>query len=160
MDGYNMIFAWDELNALAKLDLSSARTALADILCNYQGFRQNRIILVFDAYKVPGGAGSVAKYHNIHIVYTKEAETADAYIEKASYQLTKEHRRVLVASADFAEQLIILGHGALRMSAQELRLEVEQANGEIRDILERQALLPKGSGGMREAFRRAIEDKH
>ena len=160
VDGYNMIFAWDELNALAKLDLSSARTALADILCNYQGFRQNRIILVFDAYKVPGGAGSVAKYHNIHIVYTKEAETADAYIEKASYQLTKEHRRVLVASADFAEQLIILGHGALRMSAQELRLEVEQANGEIRDILERQALLPKGSGGMREAFRRAIEDKH
>ena len=160
VDGYNMIFAWEELNALSKLDLSSARTALADILCNYQGFRQNRIILVFDAYKVPGGAGSVTKYHNIHIVYTKEAETADAYIEKASYQLTKEHRRVLVASADFAEQLIILGHGALRMSAQELRLEVERANGEIRDILERQALLPKGSGNMREAFRKAIEDKH
>ena len=78
-----MIFAWEELNALSKLDLSAARTALADILCNYQGFRQNRIILVFDAYKVPGGTGSVTKYHNIHIVYTKEAETADAYIEKA-----------------------------------------------------------------------------
>lgn len=159
VDGYNMIFAWEELNALSKLDLSAARTSLADILCNYQGFRQNRIILVFDAYKVPGGAGSVTKYHNIHIVYTKEAETADAYIEKASYQLTKVHRRVLVASADFAEQLIILGHGALRMSAQELRLEVEQANGEIRDILARQALLPKGGGKMREAFRKAIEDK-
>lgn len=158
VDGYNMIFAWDELNALAKIDLSAARTALADILCNYQGFRQNRIILVYDAYKVPGGTGSVSKYHNIHVVYTREAETADAYIEKASYQLTKEHRRVLVASADFAEQLIILGHGALRMSAQELRLEVEQANGEIRDILERQALLPKG-GGMREAFKKAIESK-
>ncbi len=160
VDGYNMIFAWDELNALSKLDLASARTALADILCNYQGFRQNRVILVFDAYKVPGGAGSVSKYHNIHIVYTKEAETADAYIEKASYQLTKEHRRVLVASADFAEQLIILGHGALRMSAQELRMEVEKVNGEIRDILERQALLPRGKGSMREAFRKAIEDKH
>lgn len=154
VDGYNMIFAWPELNAIAKTDLEAARTALMDIMCNYQGFRQNRVIVVFDAYRVPRGAGSVSRYHNIHVVYTKEAETADAYIEKASYRLTRENNRVLVASADFAEQLIILGHGALRMPAQELRMEVERANGEIGEILRRQACAPKG-GALREAFKKA-----
>ena len=136
VDGYNMIFAWEDLNRLAKADLEAARGTLMDILSNYAGYRKNRVILVFDAYKVPKGTGSVFRYHNIHVVYTKEAETADAYIEKASYQLTREQRRVRVASADFAEQLIILGHGALRVSARELRLEVERTQGEIAAILE------------------------
>lgn len=145
VDGYNMIFAWEDLNAIARQDLESARGALMDILSNYQGYKQNRVILVFDAYKVPGGVGSVLKYHNIHVVYTKEAETADAYIEKASYQLTRENRRVLVASADFAEQLIILGHGALRMSARELRAEVERVQGEIAAILREKRAALRGS---------------
>lgn len=135
VDGYNMIFAWDDLNAVARENLEAARSLLMDILSNYQGFRQNRVILVFDAYKVPGGTGSVFRYHNIHVVYTKEAETADAYIEKASYKLSQEKRRVRVATADYAEQLIILGHGALRISAQELRLEVERTHGEIAQII-------------------------
>ena len=158
VDGYNMIFAWKDLNAIAREDLESARQALMDILSNYQGFRQNRVILVFDAYKVPKGTGSVFKYHNIHVVYTKEAETADAYIEKASYQLTKEHRRVLVASADFAEQLIILGHGALRMPAQELRAEVERAQGEIAEILREKRLALRG-GTVGDAIRQAQKRK-
>ncbi len=136
VDGYNMIFAWEDLNRLAKADLEAARGALMDLLSNYAGYRKNRVILVFDAYRVPKGTGSVFRYHNIHVVYTKEAETADAYIEKASYRLTREQRRVRVASADFAEQLIILGHGALRVSARELRLEVEHTQGEISAILE------------------------
>ena len=155
VDGYNMIFAWEELKALAREDLSAARKTLADVLSNYQGFRQNRIILVFDAYKVPQGTGSVTKYHNIHVVYTKEAETADSYIEKASYRLQKEgHNRVRVATSDGPVQFIILGHGALRLSAQDLRSEVEQAQGEISAILKRNNLaLPRSP--MKEAFEKA-----
>ncbi len=156
VDGYNMIFAWDDLNAIARQDLQAAREALMDILSNYQGYKQNRLILVFDAYKVPRGTGSVSLYHNIHVVYTKEAETADAYIEKASYRLTRENRRVLVASADFAEQLIILGHGALRMSARELRMEVERVQGEIAAILrEKRAALRGETVG--DAMKRASQ---
>ncbi|MCI7153617.1 MAG: NYN domain-containing protein, partial [Flavonifractor plautii] len=102
---------------------------------NYQGFRKCRVILVFDAYKVPQGTGSVSRYHNIHVVYTKEAETADTYIEKASYQLSRERCRVKVATSDGAEQLIILGHGALRLSASAFKAEVEQAAGQISAIL-------------------------
>ncbi len=155
VDGYNMIFAWEELKALAQQDLSAARKTLADILSNYQGFRKNRIILVFDAYKVPQGTGSVTKYHNIHIVYTKEAETADSYIEKASYRLSREgNNRVRVATSDGPVQFIILGHGALRLSAQDLRSEVEQARGEIAAILRRNNLkLPQSP--VKEAFERA-----
>ncbi len=155
VDGYNMIFAWEELKALAQQDLSTARKSLMDVLSNYQGFRQNRVILVFDAYKVPQGTGSVSKYHNIHVVYTKEAETADSYIEKASYQLSRDKsNRVRVATSDAAEQFIILGHGALRMSAQELRSEVEQAQGEIKEILKRNNMtLPRSP--VKEAFERA-----
>ena len=144
VDGYNMIFAWEDLHALAKADLETARQALMDLLSNYQGYRQNRVILVFDAYRVPNGTGSVARYHNIHVVYTKEAETADAYIEKASYRLTQQRHRVLVASADFAEQLIILGHGALRMPARELRAEIERTQGEIAAILREKRAALKG----------------
>ena len=145
VDGYNMIFAWEDLNAIAKEDLEAARLALMDILSNYQGYRKNRVILVFDAYRVPKGTGTVFAYHNIHVVYTKEAETADAYIEKASYQLSKEKRRVRVASADYAEQLIILGHGALRMSARELRAEIEQTQGEIASILREKRAALRGA---------------
>ena len=91
VDGYNIIFAWEELKAVARENLDAARTALCDLLCNYQGYKKNRVIAVFDAYKVKGGLGSVEKYHNIHVVYTKEAETADAYIEKATYGMASEH---------------------------------------------------------------------
>ena len=158
VDGYNIIFAWEELTRLAREDLDVARKSLMDLLSNYQGYRKNRVILVFDAYKVPQGTGSVSRYHNIHVVYTKQAETADAYIEKASYQLSKEGGRVRVATSDAAEQFIILGHGALRVSAQDLRAEVESVEGEIAAILRRNNVrLP--SGEMEAAFRRAEEKK-
>ncbi len=134
VDGYNVIFAWDELKELAATSLEAARQALADLLCNYQGFKKCVVILVFDAYKVHGGTGDVSRYHNIHIVYTKEAETADMYIEKVTYQIAKE-RRVRVVTSDGAEQLIILGHGALRVSARSFREEVERTNGQIRQLL-------------------------
>ena len=144
---------------MARENLEGARKALMDLLSNYQGYRKNRVILVFDAYKVPQGAGSVTKYHNIHVVYTKEAETADSYIEKASYQLSRDKsNRVRVATSDAAEQFIILGHGALRMSAQELRGEVEQVNGEIAALLKKNNMpLPRGT--VKAAFRKAEQKK-
>ena len=130
VDGYNIIFAWEELTALARQDVAAARGALEDILSNYQGFRKCVVILVFDAYKVKGNPGSVEKRNNIYVVYTREAETADAYIEKATYDLGRDHR-VRVATSDGLEQLIILGHGALRLSARAFKAEIEQAQGEI-----------------------------
>lgn len=139
VDGYNLIFAWDELKKLAADNLEGARQALADLLCNYRGFHDCQVILVFDAYKVPHGTGEVSRYHNIYIVYTREAETADMYIEKTTYQMAKQ-RRVRVVTSDGAEQLIILGHGALRVSARSFREEVERTNGEIRRILEENRL--------------------
>ena len=139
VDGYNLIFAWDELKKLAADNLEGARQALADLLCNYRGFHDCQVILVFDAYKVPHGTGEVSRYQNIYIVYTREAETADMYIEKTTYQLAKQ-RRVRVVTSDGAEQLIILGHGALRVSARSFREEVERTNGEIRCILEENRL--------------------
>ena len=131
VDGYNIIFAWDELRELSEIDLAAARGRLADILCNYQGYRKCTLILVFDAYKVEGNLGEVAKYHNIHIVYTKEAETADQYIEKTVRKISK-HHSVTVATSDALEQVIILGQGARRMSAAGLKEEVELALKEIR----------------------------
>ncbi len=136
VDGYNIIFAWEDLKQLALQNLESARQALADILCNYQGFKQCRLILVFDAYKVARNVGEVSRYNNITIVYTKEAETADMYIEKATYQLKGKHR-VKVATSDGAEQLIILGHGAARLSAAMLREEIQRTNAQIREIIEK-----------------------
>ena len=136
VDGYNIIFAWDELKQVAQQDVSAARTMLMEILSNYQGYRQCVVILVFDAYKVRGNPGSVEKRNNIYVVYTKEAETADAYIEKATYDLGREHR-VRVATSDGLEQLIILGHGALRLSARTFKAEVEQAQGEIAALVAR-----------------------
>ena len=134
VDGYNIIHAWDELKELARVDLSAARKALMDILSNYQGFRKCEVIVVFDAYKVKGNPGSVSKYHNIHVVYTKEAETADNYIEKVTYELGRKYQ-VRVATSDGVEQLIILGHGALRVSARMFRMEIEQAEGQIADLI-------------------------
>ena len=134
VDGYNIIHAWDELGRLAEQDLDGARRRLMDILSNYQGWRKCRLILVFDAYKVKGNHGSVEKYHNIHVVYTKEAETADMYIEKTTYEIAREHR-VRVATSDGLEQLIILGHGAQRISARELKYEVDEVERQIRDVI-------------------------
>ena len=136
VDGYNIIFAWEELKAVARDSLDAARTLLCDLLSNYQGFKKCEVILVFDAYKVQGNPGSVSRYHNIYVVYTKEAETADAYIEKATYEIGRRHR-VRVATSDGPEQLIILGHGALRLSASAFRQEVEQVQGQIAALLDR-----------------------
>lgn len=135
VDGYNIIFAWEDLRELAQQDLDAARTRLMDMLCNYAGFRRCQLILVFDAYRVRGNPGEVERYHNISVVYTKEAETADMYIEKATHRLAKNHR-VRVATSDGLEQLIILGHGALRLSASSFREEVEETEHAIREILE------------------------
>ena len=134
VDGYNIIFAWDELKELAKSSLESARDRLIDILCNYRGFRQCELILVFDAYKVKGNTGSVEKIHNINVVYTKEAETADMYIEKTTHELGKKHR-VRVATSDNLEQIIILGNGATRISADEFLHEVKSAEKAIMEII-------------------------
>ena len=134
VDGYNILFAWDELKELARTSLDTARHVLMNLLCNYQGYRGCTLILVFDAYKVPQGLGSVEKYHNIHIVYTRQAETADQYIERLSFEL-RGRRRVRVATSDNLEQLIILGHGAERISAQHFHDEVYTAQSEIERIL-------------------------
>lgn len=134
VDGYNIVFAWDELKDVARDNLEAARRMLCDLLSNYQGVRQCRVILVFDAYKVPGGVGSVERYHNIRVVYTKEAETADAYIERATYEIGRQHR-VRVATSDGPEQLIILGHGALRVSASAFHEEVAAVQREITTAL-------------------------
>ena len=130
VDGYNVIFAWDELNKLAAQDIAAARAALTGILSNYQGYRKCVVILVFDAYKVKGNPGSVETVDGVKVVYTKEAQTADAYIERATYELRRE-RRVRVATSDNLEQVIILGHGATRISAAAFHAEVEAAEGEI-----------------------------
>lgn len=131
VDGYNIIFAWEELKELADVDLSSARSKLMDILTNYQGYKKNILILVFDAYKVEGNKGEVLDYGNIHVVYTKEAETADQYIERTVHEIGHKYQ-VTVATSDALEQLIIMGQGAIRMSAQGLKEEIQAANIEIR----------------------------
>lgn len=131
VDGYNIIFAWEELKELADADVAGARGRLMDILCNYQGYRKCTLILVFDAYKVEGNPGEVMKYHNIYVVYTREAETADQYIEKTVRKMAR-HHEVTVATSDALEQVIILGHGAHRLSAGGLKEEVELALKELR----------------------------
>lgn len=135
VDGYNIIFAWDELTALAKENLDAARQVLMDILCNYQGFQKCHVIVVFDAYKVKGGIGSVESYHNIDVVYTREAETADMYIEKFTYDICKKKHLVRVATSDALEQLIVLGHGAFRVSARAFYEEMQRTNQEISEML-------------------------
>ena len=132
VDGYNIIFSWEELNELAKVNVESARTKLMDILSNYQGYKKMNLILVFDAYRVEGGQGSVQKYHNIYIVYTKEAETADQYIEKTVHAIGRKYN-VTVATSDALEQVIILGQGGRRMSAHDLEEEITAMRREIRE---------------------------
>ena len=158
VDGYNIIFAWEELKSLAQSNLDAARKALCDLLCNYQGYRKCEVIAVFDAYKVRGGQGSVEKYHNIHVVYTRDAETADAYIERTTYELGKRHR-VKVATSDGPEQLIIMGHGALRLSASGFREEMEQTEGQIAELLARNNRQGGGRGALRAAMEKAEERK-
>ena len=138
VDGYNIIFAWDELNALSKESLDAARHKLMDILCNYQGFQKCVLILVFDAYRVPGSPGSIEQYHNIHVVYTKEAETADMFIERVTHEIGR-NRRVRVATSDGREQIIILGHGALRVSARMFHEEVQNVEKQIRALVQGEA---------------------
>ena len=138
VDGYNIIFAWDELNALSKESLDAARHKLMDILCNYQGFQKCVLILVFDAYRVPGSPGSMEQYHNIHVVYTKEAETADMFIERVTHEIGR-NRRVRVATSDGMEQIIILGHGALRVSARMFHEEVQNVEKQIRALVQGEA---------------------
>lgn len=137
VDGYNIIFAWPELNELSKDNLDSARRKLIDILCNYQGYKGCNLILVFDAYKVKGNPGSVEKYHNIYVVYTKEAETADQYIEKTVHDMhqtppNKGRYRVTVATSDALEQMIVWGNGAQRISALGFKADVENASQGIK----------------------------
>ena len=134
VDGYNVIFSWEELNSLAKENIDVARNTLINILCNYQGYKGCELILVFDAYKVKSNTREVETEGNINIVYTKEAETADMYIEKVTHNLAK-NNRVRVVTSDGLEQLIILGSGALRISSRAFKEEVQQAESDIRRII-------------------------
>ena len=137
VDGYNMIFAWDDLKEIAKDHLDAARAALIQQLCNYQGMRRCRVILVFDAYRVKGGAGTREQEAGVEIVYTSEGETADAYIERLSYELGKTYR-VKVATGDGLEQQVVLGHGAQRLTARELQWELGQARERMENFLKNQ----------------------
>ncbi|MBR6524429.1 MAG: TetM/TetW/TetO/TetS family tetracycline resistance ribosomal protection protein [Clostridia bacterium] len=134
VDGYNIMHAWEELKEAAESSLEHARQMLMDNLCDFRAMQGAEVILVFDAYKVQGNPGSAERYNNIYVIYTKEAETADSYIEKTTYEISKRHR-VRVATSDGLEQMIILGNGALRVSAQEFRKEVELCHVEIEKIL-------------------------
>ena len=158
VDGYNIIFAWEELKELAAVNIEGARNKLMDILCNYQGYKKNTLIVVFDAYKVKGNPGEVLKYHNIHVVYTKEAETADQYIEKTVHEIGRKYQ-VTVATSDALEQVIILGQGGTRMSAAGLKEEIQAMEQEIRTLY-----LNKGAvtgnylfGGLSEALTEQME---
>lgn len=132
VDGYNIIFAWDELKELTDIDIGAARLKLMDILSNYQGYKKCTLILVFDAYKVEGNMIEIQKYHNIHVVYTKEAETADQYIEKVVHEIGRRYR-VRVATSDNLEQVITVGQGASLVSAREFYIEMEEARAEIKE---------------------------
>lgn len=132
VDGYNVIFAWEDLKELAKVNIEGARNKLMDVLCNYQGFKKCNLILVFDAYKVQGQELGVQKYHNIYVVYTKEAETADQYIEKVVHEIGRKYH-VTVATSDNVEQVVTLGQGGKLLSARELRTEVEEVQRRIRE---------------------------
>jgi small GTP-binding protein len=135
VDGYNVIFSWDHLRDLSEESIDGARETLINILCNYQGYQKCEVILVFDAYKVKGNTREIEKVNNIHVVYTKEAETADMYIEKVSHKLAKRHK-VRVVTSDALEQLIILGNGALRVSSRAFLSEVQEAQREIQRIID------------------------
>ena len=131
VDGYNIIFAWEDLHELSEHSMDAARNKLMETLSNYQGYTNQRVILVFDAYKVEGFSGEVTKWHNIDVVFTKEAETADQYIEKTAHAIGRKYK-VTVATSDGLEQVIIRSQGCLLMSARELRQEIERIKAEIR----------------------------
>ena len=135
VDGYNIIFAWDELKSLARDSLDLARQTLIHILSNYQGYRKCNLILVFDAYRVKDGRGSVERHAGMYVIYTRSHETADTYIEKVTYDIGREHR-VRVATSDALEQVIVMGHGCIRMSASGLHEEVMRATEEIRTLVD------------------------
>ncbi len=132
VDGYNIIFAWEELRGLAAVNIDSARDRLMEICCDYQGYAGCVLILVFDAYKIKGNPGSVLQYRNIHVVYTKEAETADQYIEKTVHRIAQDSR-VTVATSDALEQMIVWGAGAVRLSAAGFLETVEAARAQLRE---------------------------
>ena len=129
MDGYNVIFAWEELREIASVNLDGARGRLLDIMCNYQGHIGKELIVVFDAYRRKGHVEETVRYHNIYVVYTKEAETADAYIERTTHDMAGKYQ-VTVATSDRLEQMIVIGEGASRISARELEQEVARVNRE------------------------------
>ena len=139
VDGYNILHAWEEMRELMKVTIDGARNSLLDILCNYQGYKRCRLIVVFDAYKVSGGVGSAQDYHNIHVVYTREAETADQYIEKFAHEMGRKYR-VTVATSDGLEQMIIRGQGCILMSANDLKEDIMRVG---RQIEEERGNLPK-----------------
>ncbi len=145
VDGYNIIFAWEELSELAKVNIDGARYRLMDILCNYQGYKKCILIVVFDAYKVVGNTGSAMKYHNINVVYTKEAETADQYIEKLAHKIGGKYR-VTVATSDGLEQLIIRSQGCLLLSARDLKEEIEYVESLITEEKGKLTAGPSKSG--------------
>jgi len=132
VDGYNVIFAWKDLRQAAEASLEDARIKLLDILCDYQGYKQNTIITVFDAHKVRGGIGSIEAYNNIQVVFTKEAETADHYIERTTAILAKKHDKIRVVTSDYTEQIIILGRGAIRISANDFFQEISNLHSDAR----------------------------
>ena len=134
VDGYNIIFAWDDLAAIAKEDMDLARSRLVNLMCNYRGLHRCEVILVFDAYRIKGNTGSVETVNNISVVYTKEAETADSYIERTTHELSKNYR-VQVATSDRMEQLIIIGNGAMRISADAFRKEVDRTEAAMRELM-------------------------
>ena len=137
VDGYNIIFAWEDLSRLARESLDAARWALINALGNYQGVKGCQLTLVFDAYRVRDNLGTQTKEGGIHVVYTKEGETADMYIERVSYELSRTHR-IKVATSDGLEQILTLGHGAQRLSAADLRREIDAVNSQIRAFLQNQ----------------------
>ena len=137
VDGYNVIFAWEELKALAAVNLDSAREAFLDILINYQGYRKMGILVVFDGYKVKGNPGTQMKQAGLDVVYTKEAETADRFIEKTIYELGRKYK-ITVVTSDRPVQMAAMGDGAVRMSAREFYQEVMAVSEEIRQKLQKQ----------------------
>ena len=142
VDGYNIIFAWEELKTLAEVNIDSARGKLQDSLCNYQAIKGCNLIVVFDAYRVQGHDTEISDYHNIHVVFTKEAETADQYIEKFAHENAKKYK-VTVATSDGLEQIIIRGAGCILISARELEEEVKRAGRQVTEAYSK--ALPKGA---------------
>ena len=153
MDGYNIIHAWEELSVMVNVDsMDAARQALMNRLSSFKGMDEREIILVFDAYRVQGEAQRITRFHNINVVYTREAETADEYIEKVSYEIGKRHR-VTVATGDSVIQLIALGHGALRISPDMLLEEVERCEKQMKTVLDRNNSPMKGRIVFPEGFK-------